>query len=643
MTFDPCWLGGQRLPEVTVHASGALAQTIRAELRQTRRVRHDVEVALCTLGRLEETPLAAWVEQALPADGLGDEGFVVMRRGNQLVVAAETGRGLLYGYFYLLRYFEWMTGDFTVVERPAVAVRMLAHWDNLMGPVERGYSGGSIFFRDGRLVQDLTRVRAYARLLASIGINAVVLNNGNVHAAETRLITDHLADVSRLAGVFREYGIAIYLSVNFAAPIELSDLDTADPLDARVARWWSAAVGRVYDAVPDLGGFVVKADRSGPAAYGRHPADGANMLARALAPYKGTVYWRCFVHDRDQDWRDRMTDRARAAYDHFIPLDGLFDDNVVLQVKHGPLDFQAREAVSPLLGELQETRFALELQVTQEYTGQQKDLCYLGPWWREILQFDTSGGGGPTVAERTKAIVAVSNVGDDPNWTGHKLAQSNLYAYGRLAWDPAADPVSLLHEWAAATFAMDDRTRAELVAIMADSWRTYERYTAPLGVGFMVTPETHYGPNVNGYEYSAWGTYHFADRYGVGVDRTVATGSGFTGQYPEPLAGRYENLYTCPEELLLFFHHVPYDHVLQNGRTVLQHIYDTHFQGYDDVEAMLARWKGIADRFDPGTRDNITARLEGQLRNAREWRDQVNTYFYRLSGIPDAAGRTIYR
>jgi alpha-glucuronidase len=190
---------------------------------------------------------------------------------------------------------------------------------------------------------------------------------------------------------------------------------------------------------------------------------------------------------------------------------------------------------------------------------------------------------------------------------------------------------------------MDDRTRAELVAIMADSWRTYERYTAPLGVGFMVTPETHYGPNVNGYEYSAWGTYHFADRYGVGVDRTVATGSGFTGQYPEPLAGRYENLYTCPEELLLFFHHVPYDHALQNGRTVLQHIYDTHFQGYDEVEAMLARWKGIADRFDPGTRDNITARLEGQLRNAREWRDQVNTYFYRLSGIPDAAGRTIYR
>ncbi|MFI6828578.1 alpha-glucuronidase [Kribbella sp. NPDC050241] len=651
MTVDPCWLGTQRLPEVTIHASGALAQTIRAELRQTRRIRNDVEVALCTLGRVRETPLWQEVEAALPDEGLGAEGFVAARRGNNLVVAAEAGRGLLYGYFYVLRYFEWMTSEFVVVERPAIAIRMLDHWDNLvphprMGAVERGYSGGSIFFRDGRVVADLTRVRGYARLLASIGINAVAINNVNVHAAETRLITDHLPDVSRLAAVFREYGIAVYLSVNFAAPMELSDLDTADPLDPRVIRWWSAAVSRVYDAVPDLGGFVVKADsenRPGPHVYERTHADGANLLARALAPYKGTVFWRCFVYDSDQDWRDRSTDRARAAYDHFIPLDGRFEDNVVLQVKHGPLDFQAREPVSPLLGELQETRFALELQVTQEYTGQQKDLCYLGPWWREILQFDTTGAGGATVADRTKAIVAVSNVGDDANWTGHKLAQSNLYAYGRLAWDPSADPVSLLHEWAAATFAMDDRTRSELVSIMADSWPTYERYTAPLGVGLMVSPGSHYGPSVNGYEYSTWGTYHFADRNGVGVDRTVATGSGFTGQYPEPLAGRYESVYTCPDELLLFFHHVPYDHVLQNGRTVLQQIYDNHFQGYDEVETMLTRWKAIADRFEPVTRENISARLEGQLANAREWRDQVNTYFYRLSGIPDSEGRTIYR
>jgi alpha-glucuronidase len=427
-----------------------------------------------------------------------------------------------------------------------------------------------------------------------------------------------------LAAVFREYGIAVSLSVEF----------TADTLDERAARWWSTVVGRAYDAVPDLGGLVVHAGDQ---------TDGANLLARTLAPYGGTLFWRCSGADGQQDWRDRRSDRARAAYDRFIPLDGRFDENVVLQVKHGPLDFQAREAVSPLLGELRETSFVLELQVTQEYTGQQKDLCYLGPWWREILHFDTTGSGAPKVAERIDGIVGVSNVGDDPNWTGHKLAQSNLYAFGRLAWDPSADPVSLLHEWAAATFAMDDRTRFELVSLMADSWRTYERYTAPLGAGFMVMPGTHYGPNVNGYEYSAWGTYHFADRHGVGVDRTVATGSGFTGQYPEPLASRYESRYTCPDELLLFFHHVPYDHVLQNGRTVLQHIYDTHFQGYDEVLAMLTRWQSIANRFDPVTRDNITTRFEAQLSNARDWRDQINTYFYRLSGTPDAEGRVIYR
>ncbi|MEV5964823.1 alpha-glucuronidase [Kribbella sp. NPDC051952] len=610
ITFDQCWLGTQRLPEATVHASGALAQTIKAELRQTRGIRNDVEVALCILSRLRESPLWPEAETALPADGLGDEGFMVVRRGNQLLVAAEGGRGLLYGYFYLLRYFEWMTADFTVVERPAVPIRMLDHWDDLTGSVQRGYSGGSIFFRDGRVVTDLTRVRAYARLLASIGINAVAFK-----------LTDDLSDLARLAAVFREYGIAVSLSVEFAA----------DPSDQQVVRRWLAAAGRAYDAVPDLGGFVVHAG---------HPAEGANLLARALAPYGGKVFWRCSGVDGRQDWRDRRTDRARAAYDQFIPLDGRFEKNVMLVVKHGPMDFQVREPISPLLGELQETAFALELQVTQEYTGQQKDLCYLGPWWREILQFDLPG---PVVAERTDAIVGISNVGDDPNWTGHKLAQSNLYAFGRLAWDPAADPISLLHEWAAATFAMDDRTRGELVSIMADSWRTYERYTAPLGVGFMVAPTTHYGPNVNGYEYSAWGTYHFADRHGVGVDRTVATGSGFTGQYPEPLASRYENPYTCPDELLLFFHHVPYDHVLQNGRTVLQHIYDTHFQGYDEVAAMIDRWKAIADRFEPAVRENITPRFEAQLANAREWRDQVNTFFYRLSGIPDAEGRLIYR
>jgi alpha-glucuronidase len=310
MTDDSAWLGYQRLPEVTVHASGALAQTIRAELRQTRRVRTDVQVAVCIMTRVRETPL--WRE---------------------------------------------------VVEQPAVPIRMLDHGDQLSGAVERGYSGRSIFFRDGSVVPDLTRVRAYARLLASIGINAVGLVNAD------------LPDVARLAAVFREYGIAVSLSVEF----------TDDPTDERVARWWSATISRVYDAVPDFGGLVVRAGRD---------AEGANLLARAIAPYGGTVFWR-YSDEQAHDWRDRSTDRARAA----------------------------------LLGELQETVLALELQVTQEYSGQQQDLCYLGPWWREILQFDTTGGGGPTVADRIGAIVAVSNVGDDPLRAVHRAARGRVHGH----------------------------------------------------------------------------------------------------------------------------------------------------------------------------------------------------------------------
>ncbi|MCP2163396.1 alpha-glucuronidase [Goodfellowiella coeruleoviolacea] len=677
---DPCWLTpATKQPvlraEVSVDSADPLADTVRAELDLLRQAAGAAdaapdgvrEILLCTLDRLGRTPvgrdLADAVHAAVPRAGLGAEGFVVVRRGERLVIAAGAGRGLLYGWYHLLRQAAPLaatTGaDHTEAHRPACAVRMVNQWDNMavhpvMGSVERGYAGRSFFYRDGRVVADLSRVRDYARLLASVGINALSVNNVNVHATETRLLTDHLPDLARIADVLREHGITTYLSVSYAAPIELGGLDTADPREQRVARWWAEAVERVYSAIPDLGGFVVKADsenRPGPFTYGADHADGANLLARALRPHGGTVYWRCFVYDCHQDWRDRSTDRARAAYDHFVPLDGRFDDNVVLQVKYGPLDFQVREAVSPLIGALRHTRVALELQITQEYTGQQRHICYLGPLWTEILGFDTTGAGGPTIGDiasgragrPTGGVVAVSNVGDDANWTGHKLAQANLFAYGRLAWDPLASPDEVLAEWARATFAVDAATLAELTALMSGSLRTYEKYTAPLGVGFMVTPHTHYGPSVNGYEYSPWGTYHFADRDGVGVDRTVASGSGYTAQYPEPLASRYEDPASCPDELLLFFHHVPYSHVLRSGRTVIQHIYDTHFDGCDEVEDLVRRWSAIADRFDAATRRNVDERLAEQLRCAREWRDQVNTYFFRMSGVPDAEGRTIHR
>ncbi len=524
---------------------------------------------------------------------------------------------------------------------------MLDHWDNVavhpvMGQVERGYAGGSLFWEDGRARGDLERVRAYGRLLAACGINAVAVNNVNVHAAEARLLTDRLEEVADIAGALRPYGIRTHLSVTFAAPVVLGGLGTADPLDAEVRAWWADATARVCSRIPDFGGFVVKADsegQPGPFAYGRSHADGANMLAAALAPHGGTVHWRAFVYDHHQDWRDRTTDRARAAYDHFVPLDGEFADNAVLQVKHGPMDFQVREPVSPLIGAMPGTRLAVELQVTQEYTGQQRHVCWLGPMWSEVLRFGIAEGSSVGASARG-GLVAVSNVGDDPFWTGHPLAQANLYTFGRLAWEPGADPYEVLDDWIRLSYGPGPA--AGLRSILDGSWRTYEKYTAPLGVGFMVQPGHHYGPGVDGYEYSPWGTYHFADRDGVGVDRSVASGTGFAGQYAKPWAEVYESPETCPDELLLFFHHVSYGHMLKSGKTVIQHIYDTHFEGVVEVEAAREVWASLAQLVDPARHARVTERFEEQLRSAREWRDQVNSYFFRKSGVPDARGRVIY-
>ncbi|MFI6761082.1 alpha-glucuronidase [Micromonospora sp. NPDC050417] len=604
-------------------------------------------------------------------DTLGEEGFALVRHGDVTIVLADQPAGLLYGLFHVVRLGESAFGPAHPIEvhRPAMRLRIANHWDNIdvhpvMGQVERGYAGGSLFWRDGALRHDLTRVGDYARLLAACGINAITVNNVNVHVTEAHLLTTRLGDVAAIADLVRPYGIRVHLSVNFASPVTLGGMPTADPLEEDVRAWWTETTRRVYETIPDFGGYVVKADsegQPGPFAYGRSHADGANLLAEALAPFGGVVHWRAFVYNHRQDWRDRSTDRARAAYDHFAPLDGQFRDNVILQVKHGPMDFQTREPVSPVIAAMPGTRLAVEFQATQEYTGQQRHVCYLGPWWSELLHFAPWGVGRDTVADVAAhgsasgavsagpggGLVVVSNVGDDPFWTGHPLAQANLYAFGRLAWSPELDPVAVLDEWIDLTFVPSattdpDLLRRTLHEVMDDSWQTYERYTAPLGVGFMVRPGHHYGPDVDGYEYTPWGTYHFADRDGVGVDRTRGSGTGFTGQYPSPWSDRYESPRDCPDELLLFFHHVPYGHLLQSGSTVIQHIYDTHFAGAEQVVQTRRRWERVAGLVDPAVHARVTERLDEQVRSAQEWRDQVNTYFFRKSGVPDAHGRRIH-
>jgi alpha-glucuronidase len=532
---------------------------------------------------------------------------------------------------------------------------MMNQWDNFSGDIERGYSGQSIFYKN-KFTRDYDRIRDYARLLSSVGINYIVLNNVNVHEEETKFITDqYLPEVKAIASIFSDYGIKTMLSINFAAPMILGGLETADPLDKEVQLFWNKTADKIYSYIPDFGGFLVKADsesRPGPFTYGRDHAQGANMLADALQPHDGVVVWRCFVYNCQTNWRDRKLDRARAAYDNFITLDGKFKDNVVLQIKNGPMDFQIREPVTPLFGALKKTNQILEVQIAQEYTGHQIDLCFLVPLWKEALDFDTYANGknspvrdaisGKLFHTAMGGVAGVSNIGDSAAWTANPLAQANLFGFGKLAWDPTSSSAAIAEEWTMLTFGAESQTVAKIMDMLMRSREIYERYTCPLGIGWFVNPEYHYGPSVDGYEYSRWGTYHYADWKGIGVDRTVATGTGYAGQYQKENAEMYEYPETCPENLLLFFHHVPYDYQLKSGLTVLQHIYNSHFNGADEVAELQKNWDSLKDSIEPAIFEEVQHRFELQMKIAIEWRDVVNTYFYRHTGIPDAKGRHIY-
>lgn len=577
----------------------------------------------------------------------------------QIVIEAADSVGLLYGFYAFIR--QRLEGRSagsdpvcSPVSVPEQRLRMIDHWDQIDGSVERGYAGESIFFgcmnsndhSDFRTFPerdttdpfrgDFSRLEKYARYMASIGINAVCLNNVNVRGDAAKLIVQpFLSRVSVIARLFSSFGIKTFLSINFAAPKKIGGLVTCDPLEDQVISWWSRIVDHIYEEIPDFGGFVVKADSEGepgPMQYGCAHAQGANMLGRLLKTYGGLVIWRSFVYNSHQDWRDRSTDRAMAAYETFQPLDGEFDDNVILQVKFGPIDFQTAEPINPLILAMKHTQLMVEFQITAEYLGHQIDINYVLPQWLSLAKrFPPCMG-----------FAGVSNVGMDENWTGNKLAQANLYGFGRMCWDSSLTEDGILDEWIDLSFPdADEETVCTVRFIMSTSNQTYKEYTAPLGVGFMVVPGAHYGPSVDGYEFDRWGTYHFADRDGIGVDRTIATGSGYTAQYPQPVREHYEKLKTTEDDLLLFFHHVSYTYVLHNGKTVIQHIYDTHFHGCSQAEKYCALWDGLKGRIDEESFENVRERLMIQKNNAHAWRDQVNTFFYRMTKIPDESGRNI--
>ena len=602
-----------------------------------RQLKQDIPADLNTpyaLARFElESAMPGIPVELCERAAMGDAYIIEPLDGNSFRISGGS-TGLLYGAYRLIT--DRLCGisvSSSVSSAPKYALRMINCWDNADGEIERGYAGKSLFFRNGLLDYDTGRIRMLGRLLASVGLNVLCINNVNVHFPAQLLLENYLPGLSALASLFRPFGVRLMVSVDFSQPMR-HGVPTADPLNPAVREWWKQTAARVYAAVPDLAGFLVKADsegRPGPFTYGRNHADGANMLAEALKPFGGVVVWRCFVYNCRQDWRDTKTDRPKAAWEHYAWLDGAFDDNVILQVKHGPFDFQVREPLSPLLLGMKKTNLAMELQLAQEYTGHQIDLYTMIPMWKELYE--------ELPADNIMSVAAVSNLGDDDNYTGHPLAAVNLYTYGLLAWNPSVDAAMAVSRWCRLTYGFVRDQEQELVSLLLSTRRIYEKYTAPLGIGWMITPHDHYGPNPSGYEFDLWGTYHKADRNAVGIDRTH-TGTGYLDQYPEWFRKKYEDPAACPDLYLLFYHRLPYTFRMHDGRTLIQRIYDDHFEGLEETRAMAE--KLLALPFPEPDASVIRDRMNRQLYNAREWCDIINTFFHRLSGIEDAKGRTIY-
>lgn len=533
-------------------------------------------------------------------------------------ITAKSEQGLLYGAYALLR------GE-SGYSAPYWKLRILNHWDNLDGSIERGYAGRSIFWDlDGDQPKAINAqlIREYARANASIGINGTVLNN--VNASPKVLSAPYLKKVKEIADILRPYGIKVYLSVNFASPMAPGKLNTADPLNARVKVWWQTKAKEIYGLIPDFGGFLVKANsegQPGPFDYNRTHADGANTLADALKPYGGIVMWRSFVYGA----KHKGEDRVKQAVSEFKELDGKFRDNVILQSKNGPLDFQPREPYAPIFDNMRQTQQMAELQITQEYLGQSRHLVYLAPMWREFFGF--------VAPERLVGIAGVANIGLDTNWCGHHFSQANWYAFGRLAWNPNLKSEEIANEWLAATFGNQklQTLNSKLQSMMLRSRETCVDYMMPIGLHHIFAFDEHYGPEPDGFIPTypiEWCPvyYHQADSSGIGFNRTH-TGSDATAQYREPYCSMYDDINTCPERYLLWFHHVPWTYRMNSGRTVYEEMQYRYNRGVKEVEDFVKTWNEVKPLIDEQRWQEVDARLQHQLENAREWRDTCLKYF----------------
>ncbi|GHT11449.1 xylan alpha-1,2-glucuronidase [Bacteroidia bacterium] len=551
-------------------------------------------------------------------------------------ISAFSDRGLLYGAYHLLRLQQTkrLVYPLNIQESPKYNLRILNHWDNLDGTVERGYAGRSIWKWDELPAVISPRYKEYARANASIGINAAVVNN--VNASPQILRTEMLAKVKVVADILRPYGIRVFLSVNFSSPTILSGLPTSDPLDAAVQQWWRNKANEIYKLIPDFGGFLVKANsegQPGPQDFGRTHAQGANMLADALKTHKGIVMWRAFVYSPSND------DRAGQAYMEFVPLDGQFRDNVIIQVKNGPIDFQPREPFSPLFGAMKKTDVMAEVQITQEYLGHANHLAFLAPMWEEFLNSDTySNGKNSLVAGTITAMSGVANIGDETNWNGHHFAQANWYAFGRLAWNPQLRADEIADEWLRQTFSQDADFVEPVKKMMLQSWDAVVHYMMPLGLHHIFAVGHHYGPEPWGVipggrpDWQPW-YFHNADTLGVGFDRTAA-GSNAVSQYFVPLRQTFNDINTCPENLLLWFHHAPWNHAMHNGRSLWQELCYQYDEGVQQVREFQKVWDQQAAAIDAERFEHVQSRLKIQSRDAVWWKDACLLYFQEFARQP---------
>jgi alpha-glucuronidase len=615
------------------------------------------------IGTPTNSPLIASLNLGERLAAVGSEGYLIeharINKRAVMIIAANTDVGVLYGSFHLLRLLqtEQSLKGIAIASSPKLQHRVVNHWDNVNRLVERGYAGLSLW--DWGTLPDYKaqRYSDYARINASLGINGTVINNVN---ADPRMISDQfLKKIAALADVFRPYGIKMYLSINYNSPRAYGDLDTADPLDPRVQQWWKERAEKIYAYIPDFGGYLVKADsegQPGPQGYGRDHADGANMLAATLKPFGGVVFWRAFVYHPD------IGDRFRGAYDEFTPLDGKFSDNVIVQIKNGPIDFQPREPISPLFAALKKTNTMMEFQVTQEYFGFATHLAYQGPLFEEALTTDTFAQGpgstvgkilegkvfdgnvidGRVVANKTitakhTGMAAVINPGTDRNWTGHPFVQSSWYAFGRMAWDYKISADTAAEEWLRMTFSNDEKFIAPVKKMMLSSREAGVNYRSPLGLTHLYSQGDHYGPApwTDDLPRADWTAiyYHRAAKDGIGFDRTN-TGSDALAQYPAPLAMQYGDINTVPEELMLWFHHVSWDHKMHSGRSLWDELVYKYYEGVEQVRSMQREWDQQEQYVDTERFAQIKALLQVQERDAVRWRDSCVVYFQSLSGRP---------